>query len=655
MATIVPTTIEEWDALRQDVKQRAILTRSSSQTMDLRICAALTLVSGLLYALSFFKRRSRGMWILKKDSEGYWHPNVHTSLPIFAVLYATLDVGAVIFVEKNQGHPIDPVPVALQLAAYQALQIFAWLKIWAVLYACLFSRQRLPVNSIHPSKAQRLVSPRIFNLFNTLIILTVLAGQIPLIYFLYMAIQKFRHAVSATDLSFQLVLDASESSDTDALYDAALQTFVNMRLIKQQAARANIPFKVYTIFITAWMSFNILIYLLSTSFLLHALGSQKNFLTSALENRRALKLLQQMEQEEIDSRHSITSWILQSSPSSPTSSHHDLAKSKLAFKTFDPWTWRSWIDFANDENLNGHVFWDRVHQVNIPLHASRSTFNSGSQADEKNSPIGLLNDAALEKHCSTLIRYWYSTLGQTVIGLGMFLSYLVMAVWLLSRWAHSTGQNDLIEAFVWSNWTWGGGPGILLGIVACIVAFSSTPSLPSDVKAQKSDSRKADIPQRKERDVPYGHTQESQGDGPLEMKNLPVQRMPIQRGGIETQPGQFLKATHHDVNLGVTNSEWGRPSTEFTRSDSSQTFLDRKPSNASTFSSYSQSTFCHDFPSKPPHDNMDWLKTDNVQSEDLVEEEWVGGHFKAIQRLRQGLREDKRFSRSSQRVKSRVL
>jgi hypothetical protein len=89
MATIVPTTIEEWDALRQDVKQRAILTRSSSQTMDLRICAALTLVSGLLYALSFFKRRSRGMWILKKDSEGYWHPNVHTSLPIFAVLYAT--------------------------------------------------------------------------------------------------------------------------------------------------------------------------------------------------------------------------------------------------------------------------------------------------------------------------------------------------------------------------------------------------------------------------------------------------------------------------------------------------------------------------------------------------------------------------------------
>lgn len=32
----------------------------------------------------------------------------------------------------------------------------------------------------------------------------------------------------------------------------------------------------------------------------------------------------------------------------------------------------------------------------------------------------------------------------------------------------------------WAAWSWGGGPGAILGVLACIVAFSSTPALPRE-------------------------------------------------------------------------------------------------------------------------------------------------------------------------------
>ncbi|KNZ60360.1 hypothetical protein VP01_1565g2 [Puccinia sorghi] len=672
MADLVPTTIEEWEVLRQTVHDKATLTHTRLQTIELRICAGLTFASGLLYALSFLKRRSRGAWIFQKDVEGYWHPNVHTSLPIFAVLYAILDVSAVVFVETNVGHPISPVPVALQLVAYQTLQVFAWSKnsmlkkdslfgnyldiiVWAVLYALLFSHQRSPPNAIHSSKARRLVSPRIFNLFNLLIIIIILAGQAPMIYFLCTATHEFRRQASATDQSFQLVFDVSQSDDTNnALYDAALQTFLDLRLLKHQAANANMLFKVYTIVLIVCISFSTIAYLVSTSVLLHALASQKNFLTSALDNRRALRLIQHIEQDDVDSRHSITSWIIQSLPSSPTGFKHETStKSKL----FPPHTWRSWVDYANDESLNGQVFWDRTHQLKTTLHASSSTLGSECQVDRNSGPIGCLSDAALEKHCSTLIRYWYSTLGQTIIGLGMFGSYLVIAGWLLSGGARSTGQEGLMKAFVWSNWTWGGGLGFLLGVVACIVAFSPTPKLPSDVKANKqASSSKVELSKQKSLGPNEG---KSSRGGPLEMKILYGEKATNQRGGAKMTAGH---ESQQREDVSDENSEWGRrPSTdplnqtENTNNNNNKSCLERQPSNSSTYSSYSQATLRHDFLRSPSNDHLNWLKPENTQSENLVQEEWVAGHFKAIQRLRMGLRRDSRFSRPSQRARSRIL
>ncbi|KAH9468120.1 hypothetical protein Pst134EA_011741 [Puccinia striiformis f. sp. tritici] len=657
MAAFVPATIEEWAFLRESIKQTAILTRSPTQTIELRICAILTFMSGLLYATSFFKRLSTGAWILKADSEGYWHPNVHTTLPIFAVLYVILDVSAVIFVEINLGQPIDPVPVALQLAAYQSLQVFAWLKIWAVLYALLFSQKRSPVNVVRLTSARRLVSPQIFNAFNSLVIITAMFGHLPLIYLLCSAIQKIRHQVSVTDSSFQLVIDVSPNDDSTAIYDAALQTFDNMGLMKKQADHANVLFKIYTIVVMIWMGFNVLAYLISTSFLLRALRSQKNFLISALENRRALKLIQQQEQQDLDSRHSITSWMIESAPSTPTSPNHEASKSKIGHKSFNPWTWRSWIDFANDESLDGHVFWNRIHQLNVPLQAPNSPFSDAFQADEKNNP-GFVspNDAALEKHCTTLIRYWYSTLGQTIIGLGMFTSYLVMAGWLLSRWAHSTGQDELTQAFVWSNWTYGGGPGLLLGIVACVVAFSPTPNLPSDDQPEKPASVKANLPEKNGSQVTLGITRaKSRKDGTLENTSFSVDRTPNSKCKVGKIPALVLKASNHRDGLSITPSDLTRPSNDFIRTENNKSGLDRQPSNSSTYSTNSNATVHHEFLRKNSSDKTDWLKLDNFQSEDLVEEEWVGGHFKAIQRLREGLRGDTRASRASQRAKSRIV
>jgi hypothetical protein len=188
------------------------------------------------------------------------------------------------------------------------------------------------------------------------------------------------------------------------------------------------------------------------------------------------------------------------------------------------------------------------------------------------------------------------------------------------------------------------------------VAFSPTPELPSDLKSKKSGSSKVKSHQPVNSLGSLGGSEvKIQEGGPLKLMSLSAQKIPIQKSGVEKVPALGLKAAYRDDNLSIGRSEWARPSNDFIRTEKNQSCLDRQISNSSTYSAYSHGSARVQLARKASTDKQDWLKLDTFQSEDLVEEEWIGGHFKAIQRLREGLRADVRSSRFSQRARSRIL
>lgn len=611
-----PSTYEEWSVLRETVQRGALLKRSPSETIQLRICAAWTFLSGLLYAASFLKRRSGGMWTLKKDSEGYYHPNVHTTLPIFAALYAILDVSAVLLVEKNLNHAVDALPVTVQLLAYQALQVFAWVKIWAILYALLTSRLRRHASISNCSPTSKLCSPLVFNTFIIATITIVLLGQVPLIVLLSSSIQRARNQFFDCDLLIQQAASMSTYELNNPIFnaDVATQAILSLSILKDENAKANHLFNTYLLFIIAWMSFNTLLFWVSAGFLLHALRSQKNVLSSALENRKMLKILQEETHNKL--RENPTSWDIDT---------EDESKSKKSHKSFDPRTWKSWMDFARDDSLNEVAFWGCVHKLNQPARCSRANLADALVVGEKSADKHI-NDSALEMHCSTTTRYWYSTMGQTIVSLGMFSSYLVMAFWLLINTSELSGSEKLIEAFVWSNWIWGGGPGLVLGIVACTVAFSPTPVLP-----QSSKNKSTTAPTGK---TTAPSSLNDQGEILPSYKSWPRRALSLfSRKAPNGTASQSIGQTDEieDTNLILSSSPWRQPPALSIRRSFSFTDLARQSSDSSVFSF--RTTHAEPL-SQGSNVEMCRDQSNSLTPDPQVEMEWIGSH-KAIQGLRE--------------------
>lgn len=296
------------------------------------------------------------------------------------------------------------------------------LTVWAILYALLTSRLRKHASISNCSRTSNIVSPLVFNTFIIATITIVSLGQIPLIILLSLSIQRCRNQFFHSDLLIQQAASMSTYGYQNSEFNAevAIQAILSLALLKDQNAKANELFKTYLLFIIAWMSFNTLLFSVSAAFLLHALRFQKNVLSSALENRKMLQILQESPQTQNKPRDNANSWA---------NGTEDESSSRKSHRSFDPRRWKSWMDFARDDSLNDVAFWGCIHKLNQPARCSSANLEDalvvGEKPDEK-----CINDAALQMHCSTTTNYWYSTMGQTVISLGMLSSYLVMGFWL---------------------------------------------------------------------------------------------------------------------------------------------------------------------------------------------------------------------------------
>ncbi|KAI9627746.1 hypothetical protein KEM48_012076 [Puccinia striiformis f. sp. tritici PST-130] len=595
------STPEGWIALRQLVKQSASLQQSPTQTIELRICAALTFLSGLLYAASFLKRRSGGMWICRKDAQGYCHPT-------FTQLCRLLRYGRYCRGARRKELKLCSGSDTYYIAArsLSGASSFCLAKIWAILYALISSRLRRRKNKGGSSRTRQIVPPWLFNTFVSATITAVILGQIPLIVLLSRSIHKFRNQFDVSDLLFQQAASMSSSTtqDSDSGSEVAVQAILNLTILEKEGLTINQLFLAYIVFTISWMSFNILVYAVSAGFLLNALRSQKNTLSSALENRKVLRLIQESAREEAKARDSCKSWVFCSSE------EEEVPGSTKGHRSFDPWTWKSWVDFARDESMNGEAFWDGIGQLNLPVRSSRANLEDAFAVGEKSTRAdhARINDSALQMHWTTTTRYWYSTMGQTIVGLGMFSSYLIMGCWLLVNRSIFAGVDQLIEAFIWSNWTWGGGPGLMLGIVACIVAFSPTPALPQGAKTRNPTPSTAGSRSGKGR--------------------------PIWKSKWDGISGGAALVTDQSDNLSIAGSAWRRPSLDSYKSSKNKLVLSRQ-------ASFDSSIFKHvaghyEMAHKATTEDLSWGKSERSQQEDLVETEWIAGNFDAIKGLRNG-------------------
>ncbi|POV94799.1 hypothetical protein PSHT_16030 [Puccinia striiformis] len=144
------------------------------------------------------------------------------------------------------------------------------------------------------SRTRQIVPPWLFNTFVSATITAVILGQIPLIVLLSRSIHKFRNQFDVSDLLFQQAASMSSSTtqDSDSGSEVAVQAILNLTILEKKVLQKPIISSIYRLY-HFMMSFNILVYAVSAGFLLNALRSQKNTLSSALENRKVLRLIQE--------------------------------------------------------------------------------------------------------------------------------------------------------------------------------------------------------------------------------------------------------------------------------------------------------------------------------------------------------------------------
>jgi hypothetical protein len=162
--------------------------------------------------------------------------------------------------------------------------------------------------------------------------------------------------------------------------------------------------------------------------------------------------------------------------------------------------------------------------------------------------------------------------------------------------------------------------------VACIVAFSPSPTLPQSSKDQvlalSTSARTA---------TTFAQDQEKYE------KSRPTINagLSCSRSELDAIPSSAPRAAHRADNLSISSSVWRSPSTDSCRTDHNTQDLSRRPSFSSSIFSYQ--TARHESFYKAVNDEMPWAMTNNSGQEDS-QTEWIGGgHFNAIKGLREGI------------------
>ncbi|KAH9452636.1 hypothetical protein MJO29_008354 [Puccinia striiformis f. sp. tritici] len=472
----IPTTAEEWSAIQAKIELHA---RSPYSIKDKRVLwcqGIIVLLSGVLYLISLLRRATlNGIWCFKKDVEGYWHPNVHVAIPIVTIAHAaiqTAGIGLIVIADA----PEDKVPtiVALNLTACSMLYYAGWTKVWAVLYALPSSIFRLRRRDVLGSTAmitkRRILSPTIFNRF---ILGGYLIGVLPIPWLTFTVywIQKILDQLQLFRITAQhliLNMSSNENPGTSLLLSFKAASEIKHLRKAQEKALQNLR-----IFSGAWLAISLgaLFIFLGGSFaLLLALTGQIEILT---------KIQKQREMLISGSRSDFTA----KSSHSPKNLQIHGDETQVPRPSFFS-RLKTWIPTLGDDEGDDDL-------LGMPPTTTPPSYHI-SRADELGKGVARMSylyDAGQVNHASRknykqLVSYCVRFAWQAVFCTLIATSYIVLNIFVVFNVLDAPRSISLSQLLrtveQWAAWSWGGGPGAVLGFLACVVAFSKNPILPQE-------------------------------------------------------------------------------------------------------------------------------------------------------------------------------
>ncbi|PLW35039.1 hypothetical protein PCANC_17646 [Puccinia coronata f. sp. avenae] len=472
----IPTTAEEWSAIQEKIELHA---RSPYSIKDKRVLwcqGIIVLLSGVLYLISLIRRATlNGMWCLKKDVEGYWHPNVHVAIPIVTIAHAaiqTAGIGLIVIADA----PEDKVPtiVALNLTACSMLYYAGWTKIWAVLYALPSSIFRLRRRDVLGSTAmitkRRILSPNIFNRF---ILGGYLIGVLPipwLAFTVYWVQKILDHLQGFRTTSQNLIINLSTKRTPGTSLVMALQAAAQIKGLQNAQDKALQNLRIFS---GAWLAISLLalfIFLGGSISLLLALTGQIEILRK-IQKQREMLIGRRLDSAAKSSH----------TPKKPHTKVYEIQPGGHNFfsrlKTLIP----TLSDSDDDDDLLG------IQPTTTPpsYHISRA-----DELAKGSARISYLYDHTSQSNHSSrknhkqLVRYCVRFAWQAVFCTLIATSYIVLNIFVVFNVLdapRSISLSQLLRTIEqWAAWSWGGGPGAVLGFLACVVAFSKNPVLPRE-------------------------------------------------------------------------------------------------------------------------------------------------------------------------------
>ncbi|EGG05139.1 uncharacterized protein MELLADRAFT_107830 [Melampsora larici-populina 98AG31] len=591
----IPTTAAEWTIIRDKILATA---RSPYTPRDKRVlwCQGIIVcLSGFLYLAALMRRASEsGLWCFKKDVDGYWRPNVHVAIPLVTIIYAATQstaIGLILIGPLTDGK--GERVVALNLVACSTLYFGGWTKTWAVLYALPSSIFRLRRRDVLGSTARitrrRVLPPKVFN---SLILIGYLTGLLPVpwlcftvywVQIIHRRLEAFELIVNdlighlsaiPQDMGTSLLLAVKTGRELLDLQDSENQTLNNLR-----------------IFSGIWflVSFTALIIFLSASFAL---------LLAFTRQIEILGRIQREREQLVSSRVSIVSAITPGS--ALTTDKADWRNegqktrtkpSNRIFERISVWLPSLQPD-EDDDPLDRNSNEPRSPFERRPSNPGRQMWLAGNEGNLRQKVAALdrwdggrKGDELARKHRKRMIEYCVRYTWQTVFCTLIATSYIVLNIFVVCNVLDAPRSISLSQLFrtieQWASWSWGGGPGAVLGLLACVVAFSRNPSLPREPESGPPVSTEMMIDQDSEDDEEHDRVNGLPDTNALTFEKLQAHALTESSRSLRTPHTQKTMSSRSGARSGKT---WRIPFPKAERSYFSNTSRSKNTSANSEIS-----------------------------------------------------------------------
>ncbi|EGG03748.1 uncharacterized protein MELLADRAFT_108933 [Melampsora larici-populina 98AG31] len=405
----------------------------------LRLATILCPLAGLLYFASGCKRiKTTGLWFVRVDTSGFAHPNVHTAIPFWAVLY-TADTF------------IRPATAVLQLMTYPPLFSLAWATVYASpsdKFRLNQASQRTGHTRLPTNGKPRFLSPKLFNILVIIGYMFPFLATIPTATLVGYRVSRINSAWRSFENSSRVLIDPSSAPPLRLLeqklagHSLSILDESSGSLLKLIRILGGIFFIVD--------AFVVLVIVVASQRIISALWFQVGCLRESFHRRRAIKL---------DTLHRAKSHssspIFDEQNHTTGSTYYIDDSSSSVKKTFKRLSsedrWARWLpSFSRGTEVDANTW-------------SSHLFLEPRQDWED------IDEARLVQQYLSLRKYTSNTLWQAILTCSVGSSYVILSGITVFNSMNVPAKIPLtsftIFVSTWANITWNLGVGIGLGAV----------------------------------------------------------------------------------------------------------------------------------------------------------------------------------------------